>query len=343
MKKVIYIDYILRPGHVNFNRIHIDALRETGCNVRLVLYKSIKEELPYNDSDYDFIIPNCLGMKEGHRFFNRIAFLVVLFLIKLKVSLFQYDYVYVANFDEITMGIFPLCRNMLLVAHANGMGLKNRIKRPFLKKLARHNTFLVFNECLASAFRAGGINSLRIISHGCVDIVSPPKECFPSLHLEKYALVVFHASPKICTEFITKIIENAEVIKTLEKYNILLILRNLKDHPVSSGRHVVSINKYLTKEEYNFLMSRSDAILIAYGEQFKNQVSGVSFESVSLGKNLMVLENPFLYYCRDYYNYDPLFQDSASFICLLKLLLEKECKCVVSPKDLRPDYGFLNC
>ena len=34
--KVLFIDYVYQKGHVNFNRIHIDAIRSAGYDVKIV-------------------------------------------------------------------------------------------------------------------------------------------------------------------------------------------------------------------------------------------------------------------------------------------------------------------
>jgi len=59
--KLLYIDYMFMRGHVNFNRVHIDALLKEGYNVKLVLHKEIASLLPYAYQQYALVIPRILG------------------------------------------------------------------------------------------------------------------------------------------------------------------------------------------------------------------------------------------------------------------------------------------
>ena len=54
--KLLYIDYMFMRGHVNFNRVHIDALLKEGYNVKLVLHKEIASLLPYAYQQYALVI-----------------------------------------------------------------------------------------------------------------------------------------------------------------------------------------------------------------------------------------------------------------------------------------------
>ena len=45
--KVLFIDYVYQKGHVNFNRIHIDAIRSAGYDVKIVLHSDIASQLDY--------------------------------------------------------------------------------------------------------------------------------------------------------------------------------------------------------------------------------------------------------------------------------------------------------
>ena len=75
-KKVLFIDYILEKGHVNFNHIHIDALKRNGFDVYLILHQDIADLLPYDTNQYVAIIPPFLRKREGHPLLNRIIFLL---------------------------------------------------------------------------------------------------------------------------------------------------------------------------------------------------------------------------------------------------------------------------
>lgn len=345
MKRIIYIDYIWRKGHVNFNQIHINALRNAGFDVKLVLYKSMQEALPFSDEEYAYIIPDFFRMKEGRPLLNRIGFLIVQLLIRLKCKIRSYDEVLVANFDEITMGLLPITSSrMYLIAHTNAEGLSMPVKRFFLKKLSKRNVFVVFNRYQEEEFHKFVGYSTRIVSHGCTSILMDKQATQKSaiINTSQYSFVLFHASSNLNRSFIKNIIENREVISFLQHENALIILRNAP-YDKKKSSHIVSINGYLTKKEYTTLMKNSDGVILAYPSTFKYRVSGVSYECVAMQKNMLVYDNAALQYCRDYYSYDPMFYDAKSFISLTKKLIhDHECKCIVSAESLAPNYDFLN-
>lgn len=338
MKKVLFVDYIWQPGHVNFNKMHIDALKAAGADVKLILYRSMKEQLTYQEDDYAMVIPDFIRMRQGYPILNRIGFLIVLSMIRLRLSLSKFDYVYVASFDELTLGIIPLGKRMLLVAHDNAKGIAYKTKRYFLHRLSKLGTFIVFSNYMLTAFVKNGINNVKIVSHGCMD-ASSFEIMNLSFSLDKYSLVIFQASAKMDKEFYYKIINNKTFCNFIRTKNILLILRN-SQIPTALSENAISINRYLLKKEYNALMKKANIVLLAYPETFKYQVSGVSFECVALKKCMAMYMNPSLMYCRDFYNYNPFFSDVSTFTGLLSSFLNgKDNKCVVKAQYIKPDYS----
>lgn len=335
--KILFVDYIWQPGHVNFNTIHIDALKRSGAEVQLVLYKSMKDLLPYSEKDYALIIPDFLKMKKGHSFLNRIGFIIALLIIRIKIKLSDFDYIYISSFDEITIGIMPLGKKMLLVAHDNAKGFSYKIKRFFLNKLKKRGSYIVFNEHMKNVFNKNNIPNVKIISHGCI---TPKLTTNKKREDNNYLMVVFQASPKIDNKFLKNNIENPDFIEFIEKNNILLILRNCESENIKT-KNIQILNYYLTPDEYNNLMETSDVILLAYPPTFKYQVSGVSFECIAINKNLIIYDNPSLYYCRKYYNYDPVFSDSESLKSLLLKLTKGDCGCIIESNQLEPNYNSI--
>lgn len=339
--KILFIDYIWRIGHVNYNRIHIDALRSKGFNVKLIMYKSMKDRLPYTNSDYVMIIPDFLKMHEGHPIMNRLGFLIVLFIIHCRVPLSAYDKVYVSSFDELTLGVFPLGKKMLLVAHDNAKGFRYKSKRYFLHKLSKYGTYLVFNKYMASAFISEGITNVQIISHGCINVHNI-KTSETNFDYKKFSMVIFQASVKADDSFYERIVLNQKFQDFLRERNILLILRN-SNIPSKYANNTISINRFLEKDEYNTLLMQSKVILLAYPSSFKYQVSGVGFECVAMNKCMAIYDNRSLYYCKDYFNYNPIFTDYMSFkILLINIMENPKLGCIVNADKISPDYSFIN-
>lgn len=341
MKKILYIEYTLEVGHVNFNRIHIDALMSQGNDVRLILHQYTKDRLPFADSQYALVLPHFLRRRNGwlEPLRNRIIYLLALLYIRLKVNLNDYDQTILSSLDEVSLSILPLCRNMRLTSHGNGRGFENPIKRKLLKRLAKHNSFIVFNEEMRKPFLENGIEQVDVVSHGCI----PPYQIHPNVTLpvdvDGYETVVFHPSPSPDPDFISTLTSDSDLLRMLEEENILLILRNYDEEKIVS-RNIKTINQYLSTEEYQQMFLRSDMILIAYPDDFRYRVSGVSFECVANGKRLLAKQLPALNYCRTFYNYDPMFENVSQLReRIVELKRHPEKCCVANAESLTPDYS----
>ena len=351
MRSTLYVDYIYLTGHVNFNNIHIKAILEQDKNAKLVLFKRIARQLPYTSAQYALKLPNLLEKKDGHPFLNRIRFLITLIYIKIRVRPEKYKKVIVSSCDEITLGLCPLCRNMYIISHGNARNMANSLKRYFCKRLARHNTFIVFNHNMAQPFLKNGIHKLHIISHGCVE---PTHTIQHQPSPKKHRLTIFHPSTRPEQSFIDQLTHSPQFLRFLREEDILLILR--KSSPPCKGGvrgglngksqeknpNIQFINRYLTTQEYLTLFHQSDIILLAYPPQFKYMVSGVSYECVANKKNILILHNPSLAYCAPYYNYNVFFKDITQ-LCerITYLKNHPEATCIVSPQQLQPDYAPL--
>lgn len=163
--KLLYIDYMFMRGHVNFNRVHIDALLKEGYNVKLVLHKEIASLLPYAYQQYALVIPRILGTNVHNPILSRIIMLLTIIYIKLHVRFSSYGHVVISCMDEITLGACPFYQKMFIICHGNARGLANRVKRLFIKRLAKHNAFIVFNESMKEPFVKHGIRKVFVVSH----------------------------------------------------------------------------------------------------------------------------------------------------------------------------------
>lgn len=338
-KDILYVDYIHQVGHVNFDHIHIDALKSTHRNVRLVLHKELADQLPYSKDEYAAILPSWLYQRDNRPFFNRLLFILTLLFIRWKIRPQKYRCVIVSSCEEITLGLFPLCRNMHIICHGNAQSFGfSKLKTFFLRRLARHNRFIVFNSEMAQPFLENGIKNVDIISHGCIPPFQVSNATTTLPDLSAYQHIVFHPSASPDREFMQQLLKDADLQDFLKRENILLILRNHPEGKTEIG-NIRFINHYLTQAQYQQLFLQADTILLAYPPQFRFQVSGVSFECVSNHKKVLIFHNPSLNYCRQFYNYDPIFHNIGQMCQLLKQLSEdSSLQCVATAEKLRPDY-----
>lgn len=340
MKQVLYIDYIEQKGHVNFHRIHIDALKNEGYNVKIILHENIARQLPYSDKDYLFTLPSCLHQRDNQPMLNRLVFLLTLLYTKSHVNFNLFNHVIVASLDEITLGILPLCRNMKIICHGNGKSFSNPIKRFFMKKLSKNNSFVVFNEYMAQPYKERGYHNVYIISHGCSFPFPKLEENLP-INLDQYKKIIFHPSNKINVDFLNELNNNSQISSYLEDNSILILLRNVPDSLLKSS-HIKSINTYLSQMQYQSLFVKADIILLAYPASFNHQVSGVSYECIANKKRMLCLQHSSLEYARDFYNYNIFFKNVQEFKDrLTSLLKEDRSQCIENAASLQPNYSFL--
>lgn len=337
-EKVLFVDYIYQKGHVNFNRIHIDALKAAGYDVRLVLHEDVARQLDYSPEEYDLTIPHVLNQRDNSPVLNRIIFVVTLFLIRLRVKLGGYSRVVVSCCDEVTLGLFPLCRNMYVMCH-NTATVTSRVKLFFLRRLARHNTFLVFDEYMRKPLIENGISKVKVVSHGCV----PPFDAADDSQLpdvaKGFSHLVFHPSSKTDTAFVDSLVADNLLARFLKENGVLLLVHGDGSKYDALPDNIRFVSGYLPMSTYRSVFMRAEIILLAYPETFQNQVSGVSFECVANRKRILVREHPALAYCRDFYNYDPIFSSVRELTEKIgELVASPELRCVASRETLTPDY-----
>lgn len=339
MKKVIYVNYMKQFGHINFDQIHIHALLEQGFDVKVVMHYDIAKKMNLSKELYALILPTFLGYECKSGMINRLLYFMTLIYIKLHINFSKYDYSIISNFDEISLSVVPLARKMYMFCHGNCRDLENNIKFFFLKHLSKHHEFIVFSDEMQKPFKDKGFCNIHVISHGCI----PPFTENVMSHdfynmLNKYDFVVFHPSPKSDINFL-KTIYSKEYNDILNRNNILLLLRNspFEDKGYSNIRF---INTYLKENDYQGLFTRANIILLAYPKSFKYQVSGVSYESISNQKNMLVLQNPSLNYCKKYYNYNLFFSNAKEAIDKIIEMKKNSFsyQCIINLKDLAPNY-----
>lgn len=340
MKKVIYINYMKQFGHINFDQIHINALLEQGYDVKVVMHHDVAQKMKLQQNMYALILPVFLGHDYKSAIFNRLLYILTLIYIKLHINFSKFDYCIISNIDEITLSIVPLAKKMYLFCHGSIEDLDNKIKFLFLKHLSYNHIFLVFNKDMKQPFKKKNFDNIHVISHGCIP---PFKEiCSPTKYdklLNAYDFIVFHPSTKADLSFLKEIYskENNEALK---KNNILLLLRNnpFEDKNYSN---IKFINAYLEAFEYQNLLKKSNIILLAYPKNFQYKVSGVSFECIANQKNILVLHNQSFDYCKTYYNYNIFFNSADEAIQKLTKMKNNHnnYKCIITPKDLMPNYS----
>jgi hypothetical protein len=340
MKKVLYVNPIYIFGHVNFDKIHIKALEDAGCDVKLVMHRGIAQHLPYDEGKYALKIPPFfIPGPNASSFGIRVLLTLMMLYIKVRVNVKSYDLVVFSTFEEMTTWLVPLCRHKFLISHGNVGEMRRPLKRFFTKRIAKSNAFIVFNDHMQQRLKSFGVKHSFVVSHGCVPPYTKEESAAPlPVDTSGYEMVVFHPSASPDAGFLDMVTNNSRLHEFLEREKILLILRD-KHGKHASGHNIAVITRFLETGEYRSLFLAADAVLIAYPEDFCYKVSGVSYECVANTKKMLVRHIPAMEYCKDLCNYNPFFTDAESLIERLAFLKNHpEAACTASPAALKPDY-----
>lgn len=338
-KRILYVDYVFQKGHVNFNRIQIEALKADGYDVNIVVHRDVAAQLPFAAADYALVLPSWLNKREGHFVLNRFIFLFTLLLIKLVVRPQRYRHVVVAGCDEPTLCLLPLCKGMNIVLHDSAT-VYNKYKGWCLKRLARRNSFLVFDDYMAEPLHRAGIHSVDVISHGCVPAFRV-KPAVPASVAEggSYSRLVYHPSTKVDEAFLRKMMTDAALQKYLDANGILMVFQGHAPEGVPCPRGIRFVDRYLSMDEYRGMFLAADVVFVAYSTDFQRQVSGVSYECVANGKPMVALEHPALNYCAGFFNYNPFVKSVDELIHKLQSLFsDPSLGCTATPQSLAPHY-----
>lgn len=336
MKRVLYVDYDYQEGHVNFNHIQIKALQQSGYDVKVVTFKSVADALPFDSDTYALILPDRLKRSGCRTIRNRILFVMALIYIRWHLKVKSYDDIVVSYCDEISLATVPLARGMHIICHTAAT-LGNKVKRFFMKRLARHNSFIVFSTYMAEPFKAHGIENVRVVSHGSIAPFSPQAVPLP-IDTAGFNRVIFHPSSKIEEAFVKTLTSHKPLLDYLHDNKILLILRNIPDK-YAGCPNIQSINAYLSQDEYQQLFLKADIIMMVYPDTFNYQISGVSYECVANAKRMLIQSHPSLAYCGQYLNYNPFFSTIDEFCERVSFLCENaEAGYRITPESIQPDY-----
>lgn len=341
MKRILYINYMLQYGHINFDLIQINALRQQGYDVRIVAHAKVAERMKLQGDMYALILPDWLGLDSQNGIVNRLMYILTLLYIRFRISKKEYDHIFVSNIDEVSLGLVPIGQNMRIFAHALNDSLKNKVKSFFVKRIAQKNMFVVFNEHMKIPFLEAGITNLGVTSHGCM----PPFKYDDSVSVLEgigdNQKIIFHPSHRPNLKFVEELLGDDDVQARLEALDAIILLRDRSGKHKSKGR-IKILADYLQAEVYQDLFLKADIILMAYPDDFLYKVSGVSYECFANKKKMLVLNNPSFFYCKDFFNYDPLFCSVSDLKDKITMLLaHPEYANVADPISLAPDYSSI--
>lgn len=335
--RILYIDPLSLDGHINFNKIHIKALKSLGADVDFCFIEGYGKKLGLDASELIYDIPKFLDdQSNGLKF--RLSQYRILRQLRHSIDFERYDRIIFSCFEQISFS-FAGIRDAFLICHNNISD--NKLKRFFLKKVGKRNSLLYMLKGAKDWFDNLGVTNKHYVFHGLInpELKSVSME---SDRQNKFRFKIFSPSGSSSDhEFIQHLLESAQFVDFLKKQNIQFVLKGNylpKDYP----DNIRIINHRIPDSEYVAEFLSSDAILICYGQDFKYRVSGVMMESIAFDKPVLVRDIPSLREFTDIVGENSYFGSIDDFINAIKHKIDQKIGLIKMnyPKQ-QPDYQFL--
>ena len=313
--KVLYIDPVSHRAHVNFNKLQLNSLLRCS-DVSCVFKQGYSTLLGEYSTNIVLEIPSPFYDFKGNGLVTRIQYWRILRYLKRNIDFSQYDKVIYSYYEEISYFFASMPKGALLFNHVNIAGLTSFVKRWFYKRVSRCNTQLVFNERMKDYLNLIGVTKVEIVPHGVLPKFEEPKISAINeinIDLNSYSKVLFMPSATSANQsFVKKLLCSQKFYDYLISKNYLLIVKG--NYSCLDSSHVLMLKHFLSDECYQYLLIKSDIIILAYHEEFINRVSGVLFECVSNEKNVIMSNVDGLLAYKDIFSDYPYFTDIESLI-----------------------------
>lgn len=330
--RLLYIDPFSFEGHVNFNKIHIEALRRCGFEPDFVFKEGYGSLLGEGNVVYEY--PERLyNHGSGNKW--RLSQYRILRDIMRHVDMRPYDRILLSAYETFSVLLtgFPAS---YLVNHDNIQS--NRIKLWGIRALAKKHVHIALLRQSLELLKGMGCKASYFVNHGLIE----PYPAEPRGSGD--CITVFSPSAESSDEeFINEMILDDSLNELLEKRNVRIAVRSNNLH---SGRKNIDIlSRRLSDDDYRKKFMASDYILIAYPESFEYRVSGVLMEALACGKRILVRDIPVMREFRGWIGAENYFGD-------IRGLSECICRLEARPEDnsgkqgdlrlsLSPDYSFI--
>lgn len=349
MKKVLYIDIESPVGHINLNKKYINCLLKNKCEISLVLKEGYMLNLSLSDDLLRLSIPHHLYRFSSGKIMARLSHLRILFFIKKKINIKEYDYIFFSTYEEISLYFSGIKGNLILLNHSNAADLDNSIKRFFIKKVSRKSIHIVFAQFIANQFKKYNILNTMVEPLGLSEPYKIEKFDQPLNFdiIEDFERIIGHnhlifvpSGSKFSDTFIHELIKHETFIKFIENNKILLVVKG--NGLISFSKNILISEERISTHQYQYLFLKSSLILINYPESFRYRVSAILFECFSNNKKCLLSNIESFRAFENHFNYDPYFKNTDELIERIKnILLEKPKKFIVpynNLEELNPSF-----
>ncbi|MDM8336360.1 hypothetical protein [Mediterranea massiliensis] len=313
--KILYIDPIYQPGHINFNQIYINYLYKEGYSIDFFFINDYAKKLSLKAESKVFSIKSEFLTRRYNPLFNRFLYLYTLLYIRYKVNIKEYDYLLFSSYEEISF-FFSFFSGVYIINHVNLQKIHSPIKKVFITQVFKKNNPIVLSKESYNLVRNNFAYKRLILSrHGLLPPFSI--DCqdsrFAAL-VSKYKHVIFSPSDNSSDfQFLRKLLSSEAFLQYLQRENILFVVRT-KEKIVCSINNILCISHYLDEKDYRFLFLKSDVIVIIYPHNFIYRVSGVLFECFSNMKMCLLSDIDSFREYSSFFKYNPYFGNTEELI-----------------------------
>lgn len=277
--KILYFDCWSPKGHLQFNKIHLEALSKIG-EVYTVFREGAFADLFIPHVHRLMGIPDKYYLDYSSSFKSRMLLSRMMRFVWRKINANEWDYIILATYDATSLFLSQKFKNAFVIDHNTIADLDNPVKGWFYRHLSKNITHVLFNDDMKRKMDENGIYNYIIVPHGFLPMI--PHESDDTFANDFYArnkinkeerLLFIPSLSRASEDLIGRFIYKDDVNSFLKENNLVLFTKSLVERPSMSNIRI--INDYLSKEEYEFLFLNSLCIIMLYSTAFKYRTSGV--------------------------------------------------------------------
>lgn len=279
MKKLLAVDPLCEPGHVNSNKYFLNILE----NNYKVTFASSSDYINSLGVENYIEIPKKSKTRRLSKIGFRISQIRVINYVRKLVKIKKYDIILFLAYDTISFSImshfFPKNARIYLFDHNNIDHLLNStVKEMFFKSIRKKTIHLTYENYITEFIKNRYGVSSKTIFHPFYTNSKLNKKENNSIRFKKK--VIFAPSGS----------SDEKVIERLIHY-----VNNRDDiYLVTKSKRGINSDRVLAKpffDDYNKQMSGCDFVFIA--AKFKFRVSGIFYEAMSFGKKIVMVDSLF--------------------------------------------------
>lgn len=333
LKKILFVDCFSPLGHVQFNRIQLEALCKIGevyTAMRQGYYEKIGVEKAHNFIE----IPDCYYRFETGKWkslFNRALVRLTgydifkngtLNFVRNRVQ-DDWDAVILSHFEPKPLSrmkplhkVYAICHQYkLLVSSCVRLTRENnRIK--YTKDVGNRYTIIALNDLMRQGIKSLGVKNVEVIPHGFLTMDGKGAISF----LDKQSIprnkrILFAPSFSHNVELMNQFYNNKKFDQFLGDNNFYLVIKD--KNGFNNNKNVKIIKYWITEDEYKTLFLSSFCLVLPYGSKTPYRESGVIMECFANNKPFVKLDIPSLHVYDQYIIYDSTFSNIDTFILKL--------------------------